>query len=61
MSWQINEVTLDQHERLLWRQQLWIPFFEPLRTKIIQTIHNSTLTGHLGNVITYDLVSRAYA
>ena len=61
MSWQMSEVSLDHEDRLLWRDRTWIPHYEPLRTKIVQTIHDSSLTGHPGRVLTRDLVARNYA
>ncbi|KAL5594222.1 uncharacterized protein BROUX77_007569 [Berkeleyomyces rouxiae] len=61
LPWQISECTLDSATRLLWRDRLWIPYYEPLRTRIIQQVHDSTLTGHPGGSATRDLVSRSYA
>ena len=61
LPWQISECALDSASRLLWRDRIWIPFFEPLRTRLIQYIHDSTLTGHPGRALTRDLVSRSYA
>lgn len=61
LSWQINECTLDDATRLMWRDRLWIPFYEPLRTRLIQLTHDSTLTGHPGHSSTRDLLSRVYA
>jgi len=60
LPWQISECALDDHERITWRGRIWIPFHEPLRTSIIQQIHDSSLAGHPGNTITRDLVSRSY-
>ena len=61
LPWQISECTLDAFDRLCWRRRLWIPHFEPLRTQLIQGIHDSPLAGHPGRTITRDLVSREYA
>ena len=61
LPWQISECSLDPASRLCWRQRLWIPHFEPLRTQLIQRIHDSPLAGHPGRTITRDLVSREYA
>lgn len=60
VAWQINECDLDGEGRLRWRNRLWIPFWEPLRTNLIQQIHDSPLTGHPGRTLTRDLVSREY-
>lgn len=61
LSWQISECSVDPGKRLRWRNRIWIPFFEPLRTQIVQRIHDSPLAGHPGRTLTRDLVSREYA
>ncbi|KAL2885130.1 retrovirus polyprotein [Ceratocystis lukuohia] len=60
LPWQISECSLDSETRLLWRERLWIPAYEPLRTALIQATRDSSLTGHPGTTITRDLVSRSY-
>ena len=60
LPWTISECSIDTGKRLRWRDRIWIPFFEPLRTKIIQKIHDSTLSGHPGREITRDLITREY-
>ena len=61
IQWQISECTVDERGLLRWRDRLWIPRFEPLRTRLIQKIHDSPLAGHPGRTATRDLVSREYA
>ena len=56
----ISECTLDTHQRLLWRDRIWIPHDERLRTKIIQQTHDSSLGGHPGRDQTSMIISRQY-
>ena len=60
IPWQISECSLDSDLRLYWRNRLWIPFFEPLRTTLIQQCHDHALSGHPGTTITRDLIAREY-
>lgn len=62
LSWQISECSVDDATRLLWRNRLWIPFYEPLRTRLVQDTHDSGISGgHPGHSGTRDLLSRFYA
>jgi transposase InsO family protein len=45
---------------LRFRGRIWIPESEPLRTKIIQQIHDSYTTGHPGRDATYSILSRRW-
>ena len=56
----ISECSVDTAHRLRWRGWIWIPAFEPLRTRLIQSIHDSSLSGHLGHESTRELVTREY-
>jgi hypothetical protein len=56
----ISECSIDAGRRLRWRDRIWVPFFEPLRTRIIQETHDSTLVGHPGRDMTKSLISRTY-
>ncbi|KAI0992859.1 hypothetical protein K3495_g15326, partial [Podosphaera aphanis] len=58
LQWQVSECSLDHAGRLLWRDRLWIPYYEPLRTRLIQLTHDSSMTGHPGHYATRDLISR---
>jgi len=44
----MGELRLNHASELLWRERMWIPESEPLRTKIIQSAHDSVLIGHPG-------------
>jgi hypothetical protein len=46
------ECTLDERGLLRFRDRIWIPDCEPLRTQIIQNIHDSHITGHPGRDLT---------
>ena len=60
LPWQIAECAVDASGRLTWRSRIWIPFHEPLRTALIQKVHDSVLTGHPGRELTRDQLSREY-
>jgi hypothetical protein len=57
----MSECSVDDQKRLLWRDRVWIPNHEPLRTALIQHMHDSTLSGHPGRDMTKALISRFYA
>lgn len=57
----ITECSVDDSKRLLWRDRIWVPLYEPLRTKIIQKTHDSYLAGHPGRDLTKTLISRTFA
>ena len=44
----ISECSVDAAHRLHSRGRIWIPAFEPLQTRLIQSIHDSPLSGHPG-------------
>ena len=44
----ISECSIDAAHRLRWHGRIWILAFEPLQTPLIQSIHDSPLSGHLG-------------
>jgi hypothetical protein len=56
----ISECSIDEGGRLCWRDRIWLPFFEPLRTRVIQETHDSTLAGHPGRDLTKFLISRNF-
>lgn len=56
----ISECSVDEGRRLLWRDRVWIPFFEPLRTAIIQQCHDSSLTGHPGRDLLRAIIGRRF-
>ena len=56
----ISECFVDVAHRLRWRGWIWIPAFEPLRTRLIQSIHDSPLSGHPSRESTRELLAREY-
>lgn len=56
----ISECAIDEGKRLLWRDRIWIPYYEPLRTAIIQQCHDSALAGHPGRDLLKAIVSRNF-
>ena len=56
----ISEYSVDAAHRLRWHSRIWIPAFEPLRTRLIQSIHDSSLSGHPGRESTRELLAREY-
>ena len=56
----ISECDTDLSRRLRYRERLWVPNSEPLRTGIIQKTHDSSLAGHPGANITYSLLARRF-
>jgi predicted aspartyl protease len=56
----ITECSIDSGQRLCWRDRIWIPYFEPLRTAIIQESHDSTLSGHPGKDSLKAIISRQF-
>lgn len=56
----ISECSLDNRGLLCFRERVWIPDSEPLRTKIIQETHDSHITGHPGRDLTYSVLSRRF-
>ena len=56
----ISECSIDATHRLRWRGRIWIPAFKPLRTQLIQSIHDSPLSRHPGRESTRELLAREY-
>ena len=56
----IADCGLDEQDRLTYRGRLWVPDHEPLRTRIVQELHDSSLTSHPGREGTMALVGRQY-
>lgn len=56
----IAECSLGVMGRLLFRGRRWVPESEVLRTRIMQGMHDSTLTGHPGRAQLYALVAREF-
>lgn len=56
----ISECSLSNRGHLLFRGRKWVPHSLDLRTRLIQTTHDSTLHGHPGREVTYALVARQF-
>lgn len=56
----LSECHLDERGLLCYRQRVWIPESESLRTRIIQQVHDSHITGHPGRDATYAILSRRF-
>jgi RNase H-like domain found in reverse transcriptase/Reverse transcriptase (RNA-dependent DNA polymerase)/Integrase zinc binding domain/Chromo (CHRromatin Organisation MOdifier) domain len=56
----IAECSLSTQGKLMFRGRLWVPDDEPLRTKMIQEIHDSRACGHPGRDSTSQIVGRKY-
>jgi hypothetical protein len=56
----LSECSIDKGKRLCWRGRIWMPFYEPLRTRLLQDIHDSILAGHPGRDLTKSLIGRKY-
>ena len=56
----LSECHLDERGLLCFRQRVWIPESETLRTKIVQKVHDSHITGHPGRDATYAILSRRF-
>jgi hypothetical protein len=56
----VADCIVDDNGYLRFRGRLWVPDYEPLRTAIIQELHDSVLTGHPGKNGTIIVVSREF-
>jgi len=56
----LGDCTIDSEGRLRWRNRIWAPESEPLRTGIIQIAHLSLQTGHPGREETYRIIAREW-
>ncbi|OQD77422.1 hypothetical protein PENANT_c103G01711 [Penicillium antarcticum] len=56
----LSECQLNEQELLCFRNRIWIPENEPLRTGVIQRVHDSYITGHPGRDATYSILSRRF-
>jgi len=56
----VSDCVLDDNGYLRFRERLWVPDYEPLRTAIIQELYDSALTGHPGKNGTIAVVSRDF-
>lgn len=56
----ISECSLSDKGELLFRGRKWVPDLEALRTRLIQAMHDSVVTGHPGKGSTSLLMARQY-
>ena len=56
----ISECKLDPEGRVRFRNRIWIPAYEPLRTALIQNAHDSHALGHLGRDRTIGILNRSF-
>jgi hypothetical protein len=56
----IAECALSESGRVLYRGREWVPRHDNLRTRLIQHVHDSILTGHPGRQGTYAYLARGY-
>ena len=54
------ECSLDDKGRPRFRERLWAPDYEPLRTRIMQDTHDSAVTGHPGRDLLVSILSRRF-
>uniref|UniRef100_A0A0D2YKU3 RNA-directed DNA polymerase n=1 Tax=Fusarium oxysporum (strain Fo5176) TaxID=660025 RepID=A0A0D2YKU3_FUSOF len=47
-------------DRLLYRDRVYIPNYDPLKTALLKASHEHPIAGHPGRARTYDLLSRDY-
>lgn len=55
-----GECDITDNGFLRYRERLWLPCYERLTTRVIQTIHDSSLSGHPGRDATIALLSRKF-
>jgi transposase InsO family protein len=56
----ISECQVNDTDQLTFRGRIWVPNYEPVRTRILQEAHDSTLTGHPGKNTLYGIVSQRF-
>jgi transposase InsO family protein len=57
---QIADCTTNAHGALQFKGRLWLPASEPLRTTILQRVHDSPITGHSGAANTFRSLARDF-
>lgn len=56
----MSECALSNDGKMMFRNRLWVPDDELLRTRMIQDVHDSKLCGHPGRESTAQILSRQY-
>ncbi|CCE31947.1 uncharacterized protein CPUR_05804 [Claviceps purpurea 20.1] len=57
---QMPDRSFDERGALCYRNAVWVPDHEPLRTALIQRTHDSYITGHPGRDATLAILARGY-
>ncbi|CCE31587.1 uncharacterized protein CPUR_05440 [Claviceps purpurea 20.1] len=57
---QMPDCSFDERGALCYRNAVWVPDHEPLRTALIQRTHDSYITGHPGRDATLAILARGY-
>jgi transposase InsO family protein len=57
---QVADCSINAHGRLMFRERLWLPCWEPLTTTVIQIAHDSPLGGHPGKNTLFNILKRDY-
>ncbi|KAJ6436286.1 retrovirus polyprotein [Purpureocillium lavendulum] len=56
----LSECSIDAGQRLCWRERIWVPNHEPLRTRLMQETHDSALAGHPGRDMLKSFLARRF-
>ena len=56
----MTDCSFDEKHASAYRGALWIPNWDPLRTTLIQKLHDSHMTGHPGREITLSILLRSF-
>lgn len=56
----ISECSLNDRDELCFRGRRWVPYSEPLRTQLMQDLHDSAMSGHPGRENLYALLARDF-
>jgi hypothetical protein len=57
---QLPDCSIDANGGVTRRSVLWVPDWEPLRTRLVQEVHDSHITGHPGRDSTLAILQRSY-
>lgn len=57
---ELSECSINDSGWVTFRDRLWLPNNEPLRTAIIQKTHDSSISGHPGRDATYAMLARQF-
>ena len=55
----MSECRVDAANHLRYRDRRWVPENEPLRSRLMQDVHDSYLTGHPGKNTKYAILARS--